>query len=109
MKYKKKCQINLFGNKKAVWGQLLPYSLLATCLFKIILFIQLCRLLVIAFLGIQEIGAKAHLGLKKLYSVCAQSEAADTCVSGMMDFWSGRHLFRVGYGGILACGHDKWS
>jgi len=50
------------------------------------------------------------LELKKLYSVCAQSEAADTCVSGMINFWSGRHLFRVGYGGILACGLDAdWS
>lgn len=58
------------------------------------------------FSGIQEMGVKAHLGLKKLYSVCAQSEAADTCVSGIMDFWSGRHLFRVGYGGIIVCELD---
>ena len=37
-------------------------------------------------------------------------EAADCCVSGIMDFWSGRHQQRVGYGGIIACGlTEEWK
>ena len=34
----------------------------------------------------------------------------DSCVSGIMDFWSGRHQQRISYGGIIACGlTEEWK
>lgn len=73
----------------------------------------MCGLMSRIFSGIQEQGTKALLELRELLSkMSSQSESGETdsCVSGIMDFWSGRHRERVGYGGIIVCGlDDEWK